>query len=80
MLPNQIFFWNVRGLNSRACRDVVREFLLQERASVACLTETKIVVLRITMVYDLMGTGFDYVCLPAQGASGGIILGWDREV
>jgi hypothetical protein len=32
------------------------------------------------MVYDLMGTGFDYLCLPADGASGGIIVAWSRDV
>jgi hypothetical protein len=54
-------------------------FLLQECASVACLVETKVDVLQINMVYDLMGTNFDYLCLPATGASGGIIVGWSRD-
>lgn len=36
MVGENIFIWNVRGLNSRARRDVVGEFVQQERASVAC--------------------------------------------
>lgn len=71
MLGHNIFIWNVRGLNLRACRDVVRKFVLQERASVICLVETKIDVLSLSMASDLMGTGFDYVCLLASGASEG---------
>lgn len=26
-----------------------------------------------------MGTGFDYVCLPSDGASGGIVAAWARD-
>jgi exonuclease III len=74
MLGHNVLFWNVRGLNSRARRDVVREFLLQECSTVACLVETKVNVLSTSMVYDLMGTGFDYLCLPCVGASGGIVV------
>jgi exonuclease III len=36
--------WNVRGLNGRARRNVVREFLVQHRATVVCLQETKVSV------------------------------------
>jgi hypothetical protein len=41
MSEHNMFIWNVRGLNSRARRDVVCEFLARERASVVCLVETK---------------------------------------
>ena len=37
MLGHNVFIWNVRGLNSRARRDVVRKFLAHERVSVVCL-------------------------------------------
>ena len=80
MLGQSLFIWNVRGLNSQARRDVVRQFFVQERLSIVCLVETKIDVLRPLMVSDLMGTTFDYVCLPAAGASGGIIVAWRRDV
>ena len=76
MLGQNIFTWNVRGLNSRARRDVVRSFLLQERVFVACLVETKVDVMDRVMLLDLMGAGFDYFVLPAVGASGGIIVAW----
>ena len=57
MLGHNIFIWNVRGLNSQAHRDVVREFLLQERASVACLVETKIDVLLVACVLSRTASG-----------------------
>lgn len=79
MLGNNIFVWNVRSLNSRARRDVVREFVSQERASVVCLVETKLDVLSPTLATDLMGSAFDYVCLPSDGASGGIVVAWARD-
>ena len=62
----------------RARRSVVREFLLQERVTVLCLVETKLDVLTASMASELMGLAFDYVLLPSIGASGGIIVAWDR--
>lgn len=47
---------------------------------VVCLLETKIDVLSVTWANELMGTAFDYCCVPAQGASGGIVVAWRREV
>jgi hypothetical protein len=32
--------WNVRGLNARTRRNVVREFMIQEKASLVCIQET----------------------------------------
>ena len=63
--------WNVRGLNGRARRSVVREFVVQEQVSVVCLQETKVVDLSVTFCNELTGTGFDCGFLPSVGASGG---------
>jgi hypothetical protein len=60
----------------RAHRSVVREFLSQERATTLCLVETKVDVLSATLVSELMGADFDYMCLPSVGASGGVIVAW----
>lgn len=79
MIDQNLFIWNVRGLNSRARRDVVREFLARERTSVACLVETKLHVLTPNLGIDIMGTDLDYVCLPSEGASGGIVVSWRRS-
>ena len=63
----------------RAHRQVVREFVLQERVSVLCLVETKIDVLSSAMAADLMGTSFDYALLPSIGTSGGVLVAWCRD-
>lgn len=80
MLSANFFIWNVCGLNSRARRSVVREFLNQECVSALCLFETKVDVLTPSMACDLMGMAFDYVCLPSVGVSGGIIVAWRRDM
>jgi hypothetical protein len=80
MLGTNLLVWNVRGVNSRARRDVVREFMSQEHASIACLVETKVDVMPPAMATDLMGTSFDYACVPADGLSGGIMVAWCRDV
>ena len=79
MIVNHVFIWNVRGLNMRARRAVVREFLLQERVFALCLVETKLAVMSQTFVSELMGNEFDYVCLPALGRSGGLCVAWRRD-
>lgn len=79
MLGNNVFIRNVCDFNSWAHRDALREFLVQERASVVCLVETKIDVVQPCFISDLMGTTFDYVCLPSSGASGGILVAWCRD-
>jgi hypothetical protein len=79
MIGHNLFVWNVRGLNSRARRDGVREFIAQERVSVVCLVETKLTALQPCMLSELMGVAFDYVCLPSEGAAGGIIVAWCRD-
>jgi len=42
MTSDSVFVWNVRGLNGRARRNVVRDLLTQERATLVCLQETKV--------------------------------------
>lgn len=79
MIGPNVLIWNVRGLNMRARRSVVREFMLQERVSVLCLVETKVTVLSPAMANELMGMSFDYALLLAEGASGGILVGWCRD-
>lgn len=70
MFANSVLIWNVRGLNMRARREVVREFWSQEHASVLCLVETKLSAMSLAaMANDLMGTNFDYVLVPSVGLS-----------
>jgi len=78
MLGQHVFIWNARGLNSWARRDVVREFLQQERASVVCLVETKIDVLWPHMVSRSNELKHWLCVFASKCASGGIIIAWSR--
>lgn len=79
MNSHNFFVWNVRGLNGRARRCVVREFVLKEHVCVLCLLETKVDVLSATWASELMGNNFDYCCVPSLEASGRIIVVWRRD-
>jgi exonuclease III len=72
MSDNNILIWNVRGLNARPRRDVVRELVAAERPSIVCLKETKLGVISPYDVMQIMGTGFEYFYLPAEQTRGGI--------
>lgn len=79
MIQHNLLVWNVRGLNSRARRSVVRELVAQERVSLLTLQETKLDVCDDALVMDLLGPGFDYFCLPADNTRGGILLAWRSD-
>lgn len=78
-VPDHCFMWNVRGLNGRARRSVVREFLLQHLPTLVCLQETKISNFCTNHALETLGNMFDYVVLSAVNVSGGILLGWHRD-
>lgn len=73
------FVWNVRGLNGRARRNVVREFVVQERPTLVCIQETKLSVICNSLANEILGTNFDYDYLPAINVAGGILLAWNVD-
>ena len=79
MLCENFLIWNVRGLNSRARRNVVRELVGQERISLVSLQETKLDDCDEAMVRDLFGLGFDFCFLPSCHTCGGILLAWKTD-
>jgi hypothetical protein len=70
MNNNHLLCWNVRGLNSRARRNVVRTVVTQQRASVVCVQESKIENFSVSMNLEITGFDFDYISLPATGFAG----------
>lgn len=75
-----IINWNVRGLNSKAKRDVVRETIASSLASVACLQETKLAVIDPSICKEILGSSFDgFYYLPASQTRGGILLAWNSS-
>jgi exonuclease III len=69
--------WNVRGLNDRARRTVVRNLVLTSRCSILSVQESKLGALTGNDITDIVGqtlTGFAQ--LPALGTRGGVLLFW----
>jgi hypothetical protein len=68
MDPSKNLFWNVRGLNRKVRRDVVRAMVNSTCPDVVCLQETKKSSISRFMVTSLLGVVFDeFVTLPAVG-------------
>ena len=75
MDPSKILVWNVRGLNRKARRDVVRVMVNSTQPDIVCLQETKVVAISRRMVMSTLGVDFtEFVVLPALGTRGGILL------
>jgi hypothetical protein len=73
--------WNVRGLNEIDKRLKVKNLCRQWKADIVCLQETKLVLISSNIVQNLWGCHFvDWCYLASRGASGGILLMWDRRV
>ena len=77
----KILSWNVRGLNDRDKRHRVRYMLKVWKADVICLQETKMDLITWGTVRGLWSLPqVDWLYLGSDGASGGILLMWDRRV
>ena len=79
MLNENCLVWNVRGLNSRSRRNVVRELVAQENISLLSLQETKLDDCSDSLVLEICGAGFDYFFKPATNTCGGILLAWRSD-
>jgi mannosylglycoprotein endo-beta-mannosidase len=80
-LNPQVLNWNVRGLNDRAKRNAVREFVESVKVNLVCLQETKLNVIDRYLVMQCLGSSFDeFAYLPAIETRGGILLAWDSTV
>lgn len=67
--------WNVRGLNARARRSVLRDVCGGANASIVNVQETKLEVITPYDATEMLGARFaSFVYLPSIGASGGILL------
>ncbi len=73
--------WNVRGLNDRGKRDLVKFVVSQFKSSVLCLQESKIETVSRSFLRSFAGTYFDKChFVKSVRASGGIITCWNSKV
>ncbi|KAG2706151.1 hypothetical protein I3760_05G090600 [Carya illinoinensis] len=79
MLP-KILTWNVRGLNDINKRLRIRSLLRPWKADIICLQEIKLKLITRTIrsMWGCQYVGWAYK--PSDGASGGILVMWDKRV
>jgi len=73
--------WNVRGLNSRDKRRVVKNIMGDWKADIICLQETKLQGDLTGLVMQIWGGRWiKMACLEASGTRGGIMMLWDSRI
>ena len=70
--------WNVRGLNNRARRQVVKDMANDNACTIAALQETKLAVVNSVDVTEFLGARFSnqFAYLPANNTRGGCYWQW----
>jgi exonuclease III len=81
LMKPKIVIWNVRGLNVLNKRMRIKGLLREWKADFVPLLETKMEVITGAVVRRLWGCQHvDWCYMGASGASGGILIMWDRPV
>jgi hypothetical protein len=80
MGSENVLVWNVQGLNAKLHKDALCSLVDTERTSIVCTQETKLHVIDDFLVMQLLGSGFDYACLPADGTREGILVAWRASI
>lgn len=74
----KFFSWNVKGLNDKVKRSLVKQEIQKEQPQVLCLQETKWSNPSRATVNEAMGPRYaNYITIPACGVAGGVIVAWD---
>ena len=77
----KIMSWNVKGVNNRNKRKVLKAFIRSKKVDIVCLQETKIHNMSVGMVCRLgVGRFLDWRTMDAEGSVGGILVFWDKRV
>ncbi|RVW27976.1 hypothetical protein CK203_094127 [Vitis vinifera] len=76
----KVMSWNVRGANDSSKRKIIKAFTRNQRVDLLCIQETKIQSMSEGIVRSLgSGRFLDWKALNAEGASGGILICWDKR-
>jgi exonuclease III len=77
----KIISWNVRGLNSKEKRAQIKNALKLWNWEIICFQETKMEHIGRAVIRSLWSNRFaDWAYQESEGASGGILIMWDRRV
>lgn len=76
-----LFNWNVRGLNNKARRKVVRDMVQDYSCTIVALQETKLDLVQAADISESLGDKFSrqFAYLPAQGTRGGALIAVDED-
>src|SRR5664279_4570356 len=67
--------WNVRGLNDKRKRIVIRQTILIERPDIICMQETKLNQIDRTLLNQICGRRYDqHRVINADGTRGGVLI------
>jgi hypothetical protein len=81
LMKLKILSWNVRGINELDKRLHIKRLIRDCKVDLVCLIETKMEVISREVVRSLWGCRHvDWCFMGASGASGGILIMWDRRV
>jgi exonuclease III len=81
LMNYNILTWNVKGLNEDRKRLKIRNLLSKWKVDIACFQETKLQMIFNQLVQSLWRCPYKEWChVASNGASGGILLMWDRKV
>ncbi|KAK9939072.1 hypothetical protein M0R45_015781 [Rubus argutus] len=76
----KIISWNVRGVGRRSKRRVIKDKLLNSKADVIIIQETKKEVIDRRLICSIWGVRYtDWVSCPSIGSSGGILVMWKTK-
>ena len=77
----KILSWNVRGVNDKNKRKVIKALIKLQRVDLVCLQETKIQDISQKVVHNLgVGRFLGWGAVSARGAAGGVVVFWDNRV
>lgn len=76
----QIISWNIRGLGSSIKKWFLFKLIKKRKLDVVFVQETKLENVDVFAIQKIWGHGeFDFACLSAIGASGGLLVIWNKE-
>lgn len=70
----KIFSWNYRGLSNPHTIDHICDVMNNKKPDFLCLVKTKVNVSRVQHFYDKINRCWDWVAIPSNGLSRGIIV------
>jgi len=81
MMQFKLVSWNVRGLNNRDKRRVIKNIMGDWKADIICLQETKLQGNITELVRQIWGDRWvKMACLEASGTRGGTMMLWDSRI